>query len=100
MTANEVHGYEPLLKGEVCILKDSSYGAREVMLALIAAVASVRTSCTVVLSAYGAYNVLTPPCLRKCFLADFLIVEVVNHCDNRVEFAEIYHILCTVCNML
>ena len=61
------------------------------MLALIATITSVSTSYTVVFFTMGAYNVITPTYLGKRLLADVFVVEVVNHCDNRVEFAKIYH---------
>jgi hypothetical protein len=93
MAADKVHGNEPLLQREFCILENRTRSAREVMLALIAAVTSVRTSYTVVFATVRAYNVIAPTNLGKRLLADVFVVEVVNHCDNRVEFAEIYHIL-------
>lgn len=61
------------------------------MLAVVAAITSVSTSHTVVLATMGANHIITPTNLRKCLLANLLVVEVVNDCDNRFELCEIYH---------
>ena len=61
------------------------------MLAVVAAITSVSTSHTVVLTAMGANDVITPTNLRKRLLADLLIIEVVDDRDNRFELCEIYH---------
>ena len=61
------------------------------MLAVVAAITSVSTSHTVVLTAMWANNVITPTNLCKRLLANLFVVEVVDDCDNRFELCEIYH---------
>lgn len=61
------------------------------MLAVVAAITFVSTSHTVVFATMGANHIITPTNLRKCLLANLLVLEVVNDCDNRFELCEIYH---------
>ena len=61
------------------------------MLAVVAAITSVSTSHTMVFATMGTNNIVTPTCLHKRLLANVLVVEVVDDCDNRFELCEIYH---------
>ena len=48
------------------------------MLAVVASKTPVSTSYAMVLSAMGAYYIVTPTNLNKCLLANVLIVEMIN----------------------
>jgi hypothetical protein len=80
------------LERQFGILEDSACKAREVMLASVATETSVLALCTVVLATVRANHVVAQTSLYKCLLAYFLTVEVVDYCDNGVEFRKIYHI--------
>jgi cobalamin synthase len=79
MRRDKVHGNEPLLERKLGVLKDCTCGTGEVMLAVVATITSVSTSHTVVLTAMGANNVITPTNLRKRLLANLFVVEVVDN---------------------
>ena len=48
------------------------------MLAVVASKTPVCTSYAMVLSAMGAYYIVTPTNINKCLLANVLVVEMVN----------------------
>jgi hypothetical protein len=52
------------------------------MLASIAAKTTISTFCAVVFATMWANHIITPTYLCKSFLADFLIIEVVDDCDK------------------
>lgn len=79
MGRDKVHGNEPLLKWQLGVLKDCTYGTREIMLAMVATIATILALGAMVLSAMRTYDIVTPTNLYKCLLADFLIVEVIDY---------------------
>jgi hypothetical protein len=76
MGRDEVHGDEPLLQRQFGVLEYSAGSTREIVLAVIAAKASVLASCTMVLSAMWADHIVTPTYLFKGLLANLLVTEV------------------------
>ena len=96
MGRNEVHGNEPLLQGEVGILEDGTDEAGEVMLALIATETVISALYTMMFAAFRADHIITPTSLGKGLLTDFLVVEVLNDCDDGVELIEINHIFACI----
>lgn len=78
MGRDKIHGNEPLLMRQFGVLKDCTCGAGEVMLAVVASKTPVSMSYAMVLSAMGAYYIVTPTNINKCLLANVLVVEMVN----------------------
>lgn len=93
---NEIEGDEPLAEGHITPLEDGADSGREVMLAFVAAVASVNSLGAMVLTAVGANHVIAPTRLSESVLAGVFIVEVVDYRYEAVEIAEIH----TICPFL
>ena len=60
VAADEVHSHKPLTQGYLGVLKDSAYFLTEIVVALGAAEPAVTTFMAVVLTAVGAYYIVTP----------------------------------------
>ena len=92
VAGNEVHGDEPLAKGNLRVLEDGSDGDGEVRLAMVAVESSVGTAHTVMMSAEGADNILLVPTgLEDCPAAFVLGVEVLGEFEYGIEARKVNH---------
>ena len=92
VAGDKVHCKKPLYKRNLGILKDGSYGYREVRLTVAAMESPVSTTYAVMLSAERADNViLVPTGLEYCLAALVFGVEVRSEFVYAVELAEVNH---------
>ena len=92
VAGDEVHRNEPLAKGNLRILEDSSDGDGEVRLAMVAVVSSVGTAYAVMMSAERADNILLVPTgLEDCPAALVLGVEVLGEFEYGIESRKVNH---------
>lgn len=100
MGRNKVHSHEPLGKWCFGILKDCSYKAGEILVAMCAMVSAVLGCLAVVLAAIWANDVsVSPSAFDNCLFADVFGVEVSGKRNKAVELGKIYHI-CNVFHTL
>ncbi len=77
MCGYQVHCHEPLAKGNLCVLKDSSHKAREVLLTYWAAERTIRTMIAVVFTAERTDDVaILPTRFNDSLFALILGVEI------------------------
>ena len=93
MTGNKIHSNEPLTKGYLGILEDSTYSNGEITVTMVATVSSVLAFYAMVLTAVGANNiVLLPTGITDNPTALVFRIKVVGEFENAIESAEVYHI--------
>lgn len=83
---NEVHGKEPLHKGNLRVLENSAYSDGEIALAVRTAITAVLAFYAVVSTAVGAYNItVSPTAVTDGAAATFLAVEVGGKFEDAIE---------------
>lgn len=86
MRGNEVHSDEPLHEGQVAVLEDSAYSAREIAFAVIAAESAVTAFDAMMPTAIRADYVLlltyAPARFNDCISASFIVGEVGREGDK------------------
>ena len=93
VAADKIHSNEPFDEWQLCILEDSTYEARKVLVALCAVETSVLGHLAVMFTTIRANNVLlltdTPTTLNDGLLALLVRSEIRCERDNVVELLEI-----------
>lgn len=97
MGRNKVHSNEPLGKWCFGVLKDCSYKAGEILVAMSAMVSAVLGCLAVMFATIWANDVsVSPSTFDNSLFADVFGIEVSGKRNKAVELCKIYHI----CNVV
>ena len=92
MARNEIHRNEPLAKGNLRVLKDSSNEDGEIGLAMIAMETAIGAAHAMMLTAEGADNIVLLPTRFVDGLAALVLGgEVIGKVKDIVEASEVNH---------
>ena len=92
MGRDKIHGDEPLAKGNLRILEDSTHKDGEIGLAVIAMEPTIGAAHAMMMTAEGAnHTLLVPTRFEDGLAALFLGGEVVCQFEDGVESAEVNH---------